>query len=39
MCHGFVYTGSLVLDYQALYMQPFMSIHVHRIEIQYRAFP
>ena len=39
MCHGCVYTGSFVLDHHARYLQHFMSIHVHRIEIPYRAFP
>ena len=39
MCHGCIYTGSFVLDYHALYLQHFMSIHVHRIEIPCRAFP
>ena len=38
MCHGCVYTGSFVLDHHARYLQHFMSIHVHRIEIPYRAF-
>ena len=39
MCRGCVYTGSFVLDHHARYLQHFMSIHVHRIEIPYRAFP
>ena len=39
MCHGCVYTGSFVLDHHARYLQHFMSIHVHRIEIAYQAFP
>ena len=39
MCHGCVYTGGFVLDHHALYLQHFMSIHVGRIEITYRAFP
>ena len=39
MCHGCVYTGNFVLDHHACYLQHFMSIHVHRIEIPYRTFP
>ena len=38
MCHGCVYPGSFVLDHHARYLQHFMLIHVHRIEILYRAF-
>ena len=35
MCHGGVYTGSFVLDYHALYLQP----RLQNIEIPYRACP
>ena len=35
MCHGCVYTGSFVLDYHALYLQP----RWQNIEIPYRACP
>ena len=35
MRHGCVYTGSFVLDYHALYLQP----RVQNIEILYWAFP
>ena len=30
---------TLRVCHRALYLQQFMSIHVHRIEIPYRAFP
>ena len=33
MCHGCVYTGSFVHDYNALYLQHFRSIQVHGIEL------
>ena len=36
MCHGFVYTGSSELDYPRTLRA---ALHVHRIEIPYRAFP
>ena len=39
MRHGCVYTGSFLLDYNALYLQHLMAIYVHKIEIPYRAFP
>ena len=38
MCHGCVYSGSFVLDCSAFYLQHFMSFHIHKIEISYRAF-
>ena len=37
MCHGCVYTGSFELDYPRTQLAA--AIHVHRIEIPYRAFP
>ena len=36
MCHEFVYTGSSELDYPRTLRA---ALHVHRIEIPYRAFP
>ena len=36
MCHGCVYTGSFELDYPRTLLA---ALHVHRIEIPYRAFP
>ena len=36
MCHGCVYTGSFELDYPHTLLA---ALHVHRIEIPYRAFP
>ena len=35
MCHGCVYTGSFELDYPRTLLA---ALHVHRIEIPYRAF-
>ena len=37
MCHGCVYTGSFELDYPRTQLAA--ALHVHRIEIPYRAFP
>ena len=36
MYHGCVYTGSFELDYPHTLLA---ALHVHRIEIPYRAFP
>ena len=36
MCHGCVYTGSFDPDYPRT---PLAALHVHRMEIPYRAFP
>ena len=36
MCHGCVYTGSFEADYLRTLLA---ALHVHRIEIPYRAFP
>ena len=36
MYHGCVYTGSFELDYPRTLLA---ALHVHRIEIPYRAFP
>ena len=36
MCHRCVYTGSFELDYPRTLLA---ALHVHRIEIPYRAFP
>ena len=36
MCHGCVYTGNFELDYPRTLLA---ALHVHRIEIPYRAFP
>ena len=36
MCHGCVYTGSFELDYPRTLLA---ALHVHRIEMPYRAFP
>ena len=36
MCHGCVYTGGFELDYPRSLLA---ALHVHRMEIPYRAFP
>ena len=36
MCHGCVYAGTSELDYPRSLLA---ALHVHRIEIPYRAFP
>ena len=36
MCHGCVYTGSFELDYPRTLLA---ALHIHKIEIPYRAFP